>query len=241
MNSVDVATNASQETLLVYLKNTYKFEYESVVVNFGRNDKGNFIVLNETIFHPQGGGQPSDVGIIEIDNQVYNINFVASTNGIVNHYVTNFESISSDIVGKAAKLRVDQGKRLNHAKSHTSGHLLSCVVEKLAPELKGVKGYHFPEGPYVEFKGKLTCLSNDELIEKAVQMMHDAILNGYELNVDETEDCQAGKVNRTVKINGYEAIPCGGTHLKNISELKQVNIRKIQSSKGNTKISYLFN
>lgn len=43
-----------KETVLDYLKDTYKFESESTVLNFGKNDKGSFFILNETIFHPQG-------------------------------------------------------------------------------------------------------------------------------------------------------------------------------------------
>jgi len=45
---------------------------------------------------------------------------------------------------------------------------------------------------------------------------------------------------RMVQIAGLEAVPCGGTHLKNLNELKDINIRKINFSKGNTKISYSY-
>lgn len=144
----------------------------------------------------------------------------------------------NELIGKAAKLTVHSEKRLNHAKSHTSGHLLSCVVEKLAPELKGVKGHHFPDGPYVEFQGELTSCTNDELMRNAVKLMQEAISNQAQISVD--EQASNGKLLRTIRIDGYEAIPCGGTHLKNISELKEIGIRKVQFSKGNTKISYTF-
>ena len=147
------------------------------------------------------------------------------------------------LIGKKAKLNVDQEKRINHAKAHTSGHLLSCVVERLAPELKGFKGYHFVEGPYVEFHGKLTSYTNDELIQNAVKLMQDAISNQSQICVSEQVNDNDGnekKLIRTIQIDSFDKIPCGGTHLKNISELKQINIRKVQFSKGNTKISYSF-
>ena len=232
-----------ETTLLLYLRNTYQFESEANILDFGQNDKGSFMLLNQTIFHPQGGGQPSDVGNIEIDCKTFFINFVGSINGVVHHYYTGNDQVEvSELIGKTVKLKVDSEERLNHAKSHTSGHLLSCVVEKLAPELKGLKGYHFPEGSYVEFQGKLSTCTNEELIKNSAKLMQAAINNQAEVSVNEllNGDEENSKKLRTITIDGYEAIPCGGTHLKNISELKEVTIRKIQSSKGNTKISYSF-
>lgn len=159
----------------------------------------------------------------------------------MHHYFNeNGVEVNDFLIGKKAKLIIDSEKRINHAKAHTSGHLLSCVVEKLAPELKGFKGYHFLEGPYVEFHGKLTSSKNDELIENTVKLMQDAISNQLEITVKEQVNENDNKSVRTIQIDDFEPIPCGGTHLKNISELKQINIRKIQFSKGNTKISYSF-
>lgn len=235
-------------TVLSYLDDTYKFEAESIALNSGNAEKGNYIVLNETIFHPQGGGQPSDVGTIEIDGKIYQVNFVALNNsGVVYHYING--DVESDISGKSAKLRVDQERRINNAKSHTAGHLLSCLIEKLAPELKGIKGYHFPEGPYVEFQGKLTSLSNTELIDTISKLSQECILNQAKIRIQQVDvneynelksTSYTGNKVRLMEIDSFEAIPCGGTHLRDLSELKTLSIKKIQASKGNTRISYLY-
>jgi alanyl-tRNA synthetase len=54
-----------QETKRLYLSDTYLFESEARVVGQGKDEsERNYIVLDQTIFHPQGGGQICDNGII---------------------------------------------------------------------------------------------------------------------------------------------------------------------------------
>jgi len=47
-----------QETLLLYLSNTYQFEGKSKLLSHGCDAKGPYVILSETIFYPQGGGNP---------------------------------------------------------------------------------------------------------------------------------------------------------------------------------------
>lgn len=42
-------------TDLLYLSDTYKFESTAKVVELGTDPKGNYIILNQTIFYPQSG------------------------------------------------------------------------------------------------------------------------------------------------------------------------------------------
>ncbi|RNA33148.1 hydrolase [Brachionus plicatilis] len=241
--------NKPKDTKLLYLSDTYKFEAESILVCSGSDTKGTFVVLDETIFYPQGGGQPSDVGIIEVDNRTLNVHFVSFNNGIVQHYVK--ESVENLNYASPCKMKIDSDRRLKNAKSHTGGHLLAGIVEKIAPELVGVKGHHFPEGPYVEFKGKLSSFTTNEFIDKVTELIKENIdanrivsareIDQLELrNLRNTEyQLQEGKKARVVQIDDFEPVPCGGTHLKNLGELKNFNIRKIQFPKENTKIGYI--
>ena len=250
------------ETLLEYLTDTYKFESEAKILKFDKDQKGNFLVLDKTIFYAQGGGQPCDLGTISInDEQIFEITFVSFNNGVVQHYYKENESIMdklNDFIGLTCLLKIDSSRRLNNAKSHTSGHLLASVVETLDKDLIGVKGYHFPEGPYVEFKGKLAAMTSEELIKKATEIMNEKInakacVTASEVGQEEINNnnnnnlskspefqLQPGKKARFVQIEGFGPVPCGGTHLKNLSELKEITIRKINSSKGNTRVAYAY-
>lgn len=238
------------ETQLLYLSDTYNFACNTVLVSHGKDEsKGSYVVLAETVFYPQGGGQPSDIGIIELtgSNRVLTVHFVGLVNGSVYHYVK--EDVDDLESGSVCSIRIDSERRLKNAKSHTSGHLLASIVESIAPELVGVKGYHFPEGPYVEFKGKLSSISQQELMEKVKSISTQSIESGASVNAREVDPGEVkdlaiqvppGKKVRLVRIEGFEAVPCGGTHLKSLSELKDLSVRKIQSPKDLTRISYSF-
>lgn len=237
-------------TKLLYLEDTYKFEGEGNVIDKGKDEKkGNYVVLDKTLFYPQGGGQPSDIGVMKINDTDYNVTFVSFLNGKVLHYIK--EDISSVVEGSVASLVINPEKRILHAKAHTSGHLLGSVIEKIDPTLIATKGYHFLEGPYVEFEGK-SELPNTELIERANAMMTQKIQEGASVAFGEISSEEllklrgskfqipTGKTARIVTIEGFESVPCGGTHIQNLSELNEVSIKKIQNPKGNTKISYTY-
>ena len=50
------------ETDLVFYNNPYKTEFEAGIIGFHENN----VILDRTIFYPEGGGQPSDVGFIRV-------------------------------------------------------------------------------------------------------------------------------------------------------------------------------
>lgn len=251
--STEVETKQIEDTVLNYLANTYKFEDKGKLVRHGIDAKGVYLILNETIFYPQGGGQPADNGTIKFihdSNLLFNVQFVGFVNGKVHHYIKEEEKerLKDDLIGKECELKIDKERRLTNAKSHTSGHLIASIVEQLASELIAVKGYHFPDGPYVEFKGKLSSLTSEQLIAKFEAIAKEKIesktkVKAKEDDTDELlkqkQECdsefqlQPDKKARLVEIEG-------GTHLKNLDELKEVKIRKVQTPKGNTKIGYSF-
>src|ERR1700722_12430048 len=53
----------------IYYEDTYRFSGQAVVESFGVDDKGHYIILDRTLFYPQGGGQPADQGCLIIDEQ----------------------------------------------------------------------------------------------------------------------------------------------------------------------------
>jgi len=151
-------------TELVYLENTYLFGHNANVQGFGSDERGQYCLLDKTIFYPQGGGQPSDTGTITIGDNTIQVVFAGYIDGKVRHY-GDFDAVT-DAIDQQAKLSVNSSRRLINAKAHTAGHLIQCVIEEIDHSLKAVKGYHFPDGSYVEFSGTST-MEAQERIEKA--------------------------------------------------------------------------
>ena len=52
------------ETRRLYYEDVYKKEFTATVVECREQKKGYAVVLDESAFYPEGGGQPSDVGTL---------------------------------------------------------------------------------------------------------------------------------------------------------------------------------
>ena len=92
------------------------------------------IELDRTLFHPQGGGQPSDSGWI--DEQV--VMTVATRGDSVLHIVEQPLPLGE------VKIRIDASARQLHARLHSAGHLLGLAGEQLG--WRPVKAHHWPRG-----------------------------------------------------------------------------------------------
>lgn len=237
------------KTDLLYLSNTYLFNETGNIIDKGSDEKGTFLVLDTTIFYPQGGGQPSDIGVMEFGEKKYNIHFVSFLNGNVLHYTK--EDIKDLPLGGNIQMSIDEENRLLNSKCHTAGHLIAGLVNKLDESLIGKKGYHFLDGPYVEFEGLLKSNIEDFDIK-----LNEILVGTLELNlkikaysVDQNFikklklpigfQSPEGKSLRVVEIEGFDPVPCGGTHIENTLSLKNLQIKKVQSKKGVLRISYL--
>ena len=237
-------------TQLDYLENSAIGESRAVLSAIDKDEKGDFLVFDKTIFYPQGGGQPNDLGIIEFDEKnLIEVKFVGYHLGDVRHYVTS-HNLSRDDINRSAALRIDLDRRRRNSMLHSAGHLLSHVCEEAFPELYPVKGYHFPEGPYVEFQAATFIDSPsfvadiNDAIRKAIEdKLHvSSRLASYE-EVSNIRPILAplipkDKPIRIVKIGNFRPLPCGGTHVNSTSELAGMSVTKIKRQKDNLKISY---
>lgn len=231
-------------TELIYLTNTYLYTYTSTIISCEEDDFGIYITMDKTIFYPQGGGQPADQGTITDGNFEFNVSDVRLTpDGMVKHYGNLVKGNVQ--TGTNVECHVNAKRRILNAKLHSAGHLLDCAVAKLGLPLSPTKGFHFPEGTYVEYTGKLEDGNQykeeleriiNELVEDdlPIQVLHLSPNEASEKGIVAPE----GKSARYVEFANHEGCGCGGTHISSSKELGRIVIRKLKSKKGNTKISY---
>ncbi len=234
-------------THLLYFDDTYKFNDHAVIVACNKDDHGYFLILNQTLFYPQGGGQPSDHGRIEVGDHIIPIAKVKSMGNEIRHYT---DQDYSHLMGQTGTCFLDQEARLLHARLHTSGHLISNVIESLFPQWGAVKGHHFPDECYVEFHTKRNSLEDipiesinkeiEQYIEKDWLISMDQV-SGEKLQVlcpNITYSVPSDQPIRLIRIGDFPFSPCGGTHVKSLKELKGLEITRSKVKKNVMKIYY---
>jgi len=196
------------------------------------------IILDKTIFYPQGGGQPADHGTIKKGEAVFRVDDVRFTDGLVYHKGA-FESGELN-VGDVVECQVDETRRSLNSRLHSAGHLLDYGLLDLKIELEPGKGYHFPDSPYVEYIGTLDEALKEKIqkqLEEAVNKIVEADLP-VEVRIVEhgqlaalcksvPDYLPAGKPARLMMVHGYPGIPCGGTHVQSTDLVGKVKITAI--------------
>ncbi len=206
------------------------------------------VVLSQTIFHPQGGGQKADTGALhfetgarlpayageayffEIERDQVRVTDVRHEpdGASVVHLVDDVSRLSP---GMTVLLSVDAEPRRMHNLLHSAGHLLAGVVEEMSPGLKAGAGRHWPGEAWVEFDGQVDDLPQFEgRLDAAMRL---AITRGLPITIDAWADG-----GRHVAIGGAMRLRCGGTHIENTSELAGFRLKTVRSRRGVLRVSY---
>lgn len=194
------------------------------------------LVLDRTLFYPEGGGQPGDTGALTLaDGRTFKVTDTKKGEpaGSVAHVL---EDAAVELVpGTAIKGRIDWERRHRLMRMHTCLHLLSAVI--IAPVTGGAVGdgygrldFDLPESPdQAEVQEKLNALIRRDA-PVSFRWITDAELDAQPELV-KTLSVQpprgAGKV-RLVEVQGIDLQPCGGTHVARIGEIGEVLISKVE-------------
>ena len=192
------------------------------------------LVLNETIFYPEGGGQPGDEGSIVIDNQMIEINGTRYIDNKLVHLVKNIDGLKKN---EEVKLNLNWIKRYSYMQVHTSLHLLCSIIP-----------YPVTGGSIGDGRGRLDFdLESKPDKEEVLNKMNELIDENYSIYIssitdkelDENPDLvrtmavkppRGSGLIRMIKIgDNIDFQPCGGTHVNKTSEIKHVKSVKIEN------------
>ena len=228
-------------------------------------EEDHVVVTEQTIFHPQGGGQPSDIGKIVDDAgtsfAVATVRMDAVSDGRVLHF-GRFSSVGSAEsgvgafkVGDTVEQEIDVEKRLLFSRFHTAGHVLGAAVRHLLEkEIDGfdeLKASHFPDSAACEFQGVIEGKWKEPIqkivdeyiaakmpVEVAWWDEEEFVKRGLERLIPDRSLVAPGEKFRVVNIVGAEAYPCGGTHVDTSDLCGETKVKKISRSKGTSRVSY---
>jgi misacylated tRNA(Ala) deacylase len=208
------------------------------------------IVLDRTIFYATSGGQPNDTGTIEWDNGSITCSSVVHPNGdktaIVHVPAAEGHGLQP---GQGVNLSIDWDRRYRLMRMHTALHLLSVVFPFAVTggsvgEDKGRLDFDMPEVPQ-----DLQALEDE--LNRLVAGNHDVTAEWItdaemEQNANLIKTMKVkppmgqGRV-RLIRIGDVDLQPCGGTHVKNTSEIGSLKLGKIEKKGAqNRRVSLLF-
>lgn len=221
-------------TKLLYLEDMCKPTCHARILEIRYLPDMQALVLDQTVFYPQGGGQPADKGYIKNDLSTFDVQGVTKEGETVLHkgVITHGQMFHEH---DAVVAEVNPEIRLLHNRNHTGGHMIDYALFALGYALTPNKAYHFPQGPYIECNGTL-----DEIVLQELRKTLEPAVNAL---IQKNLPVAIGYINndpkkRTMSIPGFEPILCGGTHVLSTGEVGRVSIRKIKNEKGNVRVSY---
>lgn len=235
-------------TNLLYMEHMQDLEANAEVVRIDRQDDRHVVYLDQTVFYPQGGGQPYDNGVIENEHARFVVTEVRFLNGEVLH-IGHYES-GSLAVGDAVTCHVDKERRELNTRLHSAGHIADMAVNELGYDWVPAKGYHFPDAPYIEYRGNLGEEPGEQVAEKLTAKIAEILTRGLKTEIKfmpkeemaaycrhVPEYLPAGKPGRIV-LYGDFGVPCGGTHVAELGDVRHVSIRKVKGHGDIVRVAY---
>jgi len=214
----------------IFRDDPYKKECEAKILDFGDN----WIILDQTVFYAEGGGQLGDTGLIKAGQQEIQIENTIKENDLIKHI---FNSKFDFEIGDNVTCIIDWDRRYKLMKMHTSLHLLCSLVNAK------VTGGSVGDG-----KGRLDFNldfkpNKDELkdnLNDLIQGNHDITISwisAQELDKNpdlvKTMSVLPPRTNGSIRMvrigDNIDYQPCGGTHVKNTSEIGLVEINKVEN------------
>ncbi|MCX8083712.1 MAG: alanine--tRNA ligase [Calditerrivibrio sp.] len=187
------------------------------------------IVLNETPFYPEGGGQMGDTGTLTNGQALATVRDTKKIAGIIVHKATirkGFLKLNDVVVAN-----IDTQKRFATARNHTATHLLHRALQMVLGDHVRQAGSlvndeklrfdfsHF-EGLSRENIYEIERIVNSEIIKNSIvkkeyMSIDDAIRSGAMALFGEKYD----KVVRVVEVLGFSKELCGGCHVRQTGEI----------------------
>ena len=225
--------------LPAYERDPFAATLETRILSHGADQGRPFVVLEDTVFYPEGGGQPCDFGTV---NGVAVLD-VQKRGGELLHFLT------AAIQEGPASLKLDWTRRFDHMQQHTGQHLLTAVAQdQFRWE---TTAFHLgAEVCDIELTAHSISLHEMEQLEEAgaaeIRARREVTARWVSVEAYGQEpvrsrglpDGHTGDI-RLVQIEGIDLNTCGGTHLRHTGEIEMLKLLGTESIRGGTRLFYV--
>ena len=227
----------------LYQEDSYATRFQARVVRAWSDEQGHHVVLSQTLFYPESGGQPADTGVLKGEFGQVRVLYVfeeAKAFGDVVHRVDGPIPEGAEVEGE-----IDWNRRFRHMQRHTAQHILSQALLRAG-------GYHTIA---VSLDSPVSTVDLEEEVEEAKLQEAEALANfavyaDYPIEafwVSEEELARyplrrppkvQGQV-RLVRIGDFDLAACGGTHLRTSAQAGPIKVLKWERYKGGSRVYFM--
>lgn len=237
----------SMQTKQLYLTDSYAKEMDASVLEVKPEGNGTWrVLLDQTVFYPMGGGQPTDQGTLSDGINSLGVYMVMMKEGELWHYI---KSQTGPVVGTNLHGTINWDRRYKNMRNHSAGHIVDFAMHTLGyspQKLIPSKGDHGKK-PYIMYQGVLTedikqKLENEsnKLIEK--NLAFTTLFQPFEELKKEALYLQPGlpanKPLRTLRLETVGVVADGGTQVATTKEVGKILITLIESKDNTVTIHY---
>lgn len=226
LNSFELTDPASSE-----FTGYDELETEGKIIGHKKNNGSDLIILNRTPFYVEAGGQIDDKGQLIIDGEIFPVVDVAKIDNKTIHVVDN-EKQNLITTGLDVTARVDEKRRWDVMRNHTATHFLHAALRKvLGNHVHQAGSYVGPDRLRFDFThfAKLSDIEIREIEMLVNEQLRRNLPIQHHRNVPFEEAKKMGalmffgdkygdRVN-VVQFGDFTKEFCGGTHVKNSSEI----------------------
>jgi len=234
-------------TKLLYYQDAYLREMDAHILEINREGAKKWqIILDQTIFYPMGGGQPTDQGFLSTPEWKGKVYQVLHKGDKIIHYV---ETEQPPSVGTSIHGVIDWERRYLNMRLHSAAHVIDFALYLLgySPQplfpIKGDSG----KTPYIVYQGIIEEDFREALEKKALDLIAQDLpfsfkFVSYEELEREALYLQPGlpknKPLRLLTLQGIGSVADGGTQVNRTAEIGSLVILPLEKKEGMTIIHY---
>ncbi|WP_297476745.1 alanine--tRNA ligase [Thermococcus sp.] len=226
------------DTRTLYYEDPFMKEFDAEVLKV----IDDWVVLNQTAFYPEGGGQPYDTGTLEVNGEEVRVTNVQKVGKVILHKV---EKPGAFKEGAKVHGKLDWDRRIQHMRHHTGTHvLMGALVRVLGKhvwqagsqlhtdwarlDIAHYKRITEEELREIERLANCVVMENRKVTWEWLPRTEAEMKYGFRLYQG---GVVPGRVIRVLKIEDWDVQACGGTHLPNtglIGPIKILRTERIQ-------------
>ena len=223
-------------TKKLYYLDGYMTTFKGKVISCEEGKKGLEVILDQTAFYPEGGGQPADMGTLGEAN----VSYVYAKDGMIYHVVDKPLEVGSEVEGV-----IDFKRRFDLMQQHSGEHIVSGLVH--AKYGYNNVGFHLSSDYMTcDFDGELT----KEQLDEIEILANEAIYKNLEIDCTIYNDGEikdkpyrskldlVGEV-RLVTVPDYDTCACCGVHVKTTGEIGMIKCTNIERHRGGVRVTML--